>query len=239
MIKTYLLSFLLFAFSLQAQEKILFIGNSYTGQIKKTVQEMFHHNNSDAKLEFVHPGGKTLQFHIANPQTIAIIKNGQWDKIILQDQSQTPALPKYNQIFHSAVDKFQELFKTLNKKPEIYFYLTWGRRDGDKKNLKVFPNFSIMQEALSNNYSKAASRISAHLAPVGHGFKYIHDHHKTLFKDLYSKDGSHPGKYGAYLAACIFYSVLMNQKPLEISWDNKLEPQTALILRQAAQKAIP
>ncbi len=131
-----ILPFFLLLSSLSA-ENILFIGNSYTGGIKKTVTELFKKQNSNSKIEYISPGGKNLMFHVKNPKTIDKIKNGNWDKIVLQDQSQTPALPGYNKIFHDATAEFTKLFKTLKKQPKVYYYMTWGRRDGDKKIGKI------------------------------------------------------------------------------------------------------
>lgn len=81
------LPFFLFIFTSFATENILFIGNSYTGQIRKTVTELFKQHKVDANLKFINPGGKNLKFHFENKDTLEIIKTGNWDRIILQDQS--------------------------------------------------------------------------------------------------------------------------------------------------------
>ncbi|NNM28048.1 MAG: hypothetical protein HKO57_00880, partial [Akkermansiaceae bacterium] len=73
--------------------RILFIGNSYTGQIRNMLTRVVAASPHRAThLEFVTPGGKTLEFHAHDPPTLARIRNGNWDLVVLQDQSQTPAL---------------------------------------------------------------------------------------------------------------------------------------------------
>jgi hypothetical protein len=228
--------FLILILAAPAAEKILFIGNSYTGGIRKTVTELFKQEKADVEIHYINPGGKNLKYHVANKNTLEKIKSAEWDKIVLQDQSQTPALPDYNKIFHEAADEFTKLFNGMKKKPKVYFYMTWGRRDGDKKNIKLFPDFNTMQKALTENYSKAAKKINAKISPVGPGFKKIHDSDKELFKSLYRGDGSHPSPTGAYLAACIFYAVLLEKNPETIKWSAKLDPKIAATLRKTARE---
>ena len=232
------LPFFLFLFSLSA-ENILFIGNSYTGGIKSTVTELFKQQGSNAKIEFINPGGKKLKDHINDVKTVNTIRTGDWDKIILQDQSQTPAIPNYNKIFHEATAEFNKLFKSLKKQPKVYYYLTWGRRDGDKKNSKIFPDFETMQDLLTENYKKAAHANGATIVPVGLGFKEVFKKDKEMFESLYARDGSHPSKAGAYLAACIFYGTILNEAPvISIKWNGDLEGYEAVQLRLAAKKII-
>jgi len=233
-----LLPFFLLIFSLSA-ENVLFIGNSYTGGIKGTVADLLKNQKSSTKVEFISPGGKNLMFHVKNPKTVAKIKNGDWDKIVLQDQSQTPALPGYNKIFHEATAEFAKLFKTLKKKPKVYYYMTWGRRDGDKKNPKVFPDYETMQKLLTDNYKKAAQANGATIVPVGLGFKEFHKKDEEFFKSLYARDGSHPSKAGAYLAACMFYGVLFDEGPIiSIKWNSSLDPADAAQIRMVAKKIV-
>ena len=81
------------ACSAKPPEKILFIGNSYTGGIRKMVTDLIKQSpHSKTQILFVNPGGKTLEYHLNTKGTIAKIKQGQFDLIILQDQSQFPAL---------------------------------------------------------------------------------------------------------------------------------------------------
>lgn len=233
-----LLPFLLFLSSI-AGEKILFIGNSYTGGIKGTVTQLFKEQKTDAKLEFINPGGKNLMFHFKNAKTIERIKKGDYDKIILQDQSQTPALPGYNKIFHDATAEFAKLFKSLKKKPTVYYYMTWGRRDGDKRNKNIFPDYPTMQKALTENYSKAAKKNGAIIVPAGLAYRELFKKDKELFRSLYAGDGSHTGKNGAYLISCVFYAVLFKKDPVkDIKWNSKLDAKTAAKLRQIAKTTL-
>lgn len=229
---------LLFLSVCHADIKVLMIGNSYTGQIKSMLKKLFEAQQSDVEFEFITPGGKTLKYHVAQLKTLERIKQSKCDILVLQDQSQTPALPGTNKYFHQAVDDFDRMLKGLEKKPKVFFYMTWGRRDGDTRNSHIFPDFSSMQKALSDNYNKAAKRIGAEVVPVGLGFEHIHHHHKDLFMDLYKKDGSHPSSLGAYLAASMFYSKLLGQDPESMTWNANFDQKTSQKIKSTIKSVL-
>ncbi|MDG2124159.1 MAG: hypothetical protein P8J87_10700, partial [Verrucomicrobiales bacterium] len=183
MLRTLLFLALLTA-TTQAQD-ILFIGNSYTGQIKQTLTALVASSpHAGAKLTFITPGGRTLAQHLTKPKTTTTIKTGKHTHIVLQDQSQTPAItPKK---FLTASSELVALINATGAKP--VYYLTWGRRNGDKANSELFPTYSKMQDALSQSYTAAAERDSALIAHVGEAFRIVHDEKPELFATLYKGD---------------------------------------------------
>lgn len=235
-----LLLLLTLSFTLaQGQEKtrILFIGNSYTGQVRGTVTKLFQASpqKDSIELEFVSPGGKTLAFHLENSSTVEKIKNGNWDYVVLQDQSQTPAV---------FPDKFRDAAVDLDKMIDqagamTVFYQTWGRRDGDKMNPKLFPDYKKMQKALSDSYESAARRCKARLAPVGDTWSEVRKADSALGLALYKKDGSHPSNQGAYLAACVFYATIFEKSPRSINFRGGLSDQEAETILEAVEKTLP
>ncbi|MEM9398658.1 MAG: DUF4886 domain-containing protein [Verrucomicrobiota bacterium] len=221
------------------EENILFIGNSYTQGIKQTVTELFKREGVHVHFDFIAPGGKNLTQHLNNPAILDKLRSKDWSFIILQDQSQTPALPgKYTKSFHMAVKGFSQFFSDLKPQPKMCLYMTWGRRDGDARNPNSFPDFPTMQKKLAENYEQAARDNAALIAPVGLAFRAVYDLDENLFRSLYAKDGSHPSKRGAYLAACVFMQVLADRDPTTIRWNNSLESRTANQLKLAAKQAV-
>jgi hypothetical protein len=131
-------------------KKILFIGNSYTGGIRKTVIALIKSSpHSNTQLTFINPGGKTLAFHLAEKETVDKIKSGEFDFVVLQDQSQTPAL--FPDRFKKAAGGLDKIIDASGA--QTVFYQTWGRRDGDKQNKTLFPTYDSMQKALSKSYA--------------------------------------------------------------------------------------
>lgn len=215
--------------------RILFIGNSYTAGIRRMVQKMVAASPySSCELAFITPGGKTLQLHLENEDTMQKIRTGNWDIVVLQDQSQTPAV---------FPDKFQNAAKDIDKiiddsGAQTVFYETWGRRDGDKMNIQLFPDYKSMQKALSESYKKVARRCRAKLAPVGQAWAELRKEHPELGRKLYKADGSHPSGHGAYLAACVFYATLFDADSSTIDFDSGLPEDEVNTIRAAVAEAI-
>ncbi len=213
--------------------RILFIGNSYTGQVKQSIEGFFRASpHSGAELEFITPGGRTLAQHLSNEKTTAKIEEGAWDFVVLQDQSQTPAV--FPDKFAKAA---RELSRLIEKSgAQTVFYQTWGRRDGDKQNPKMFPTYGSMQKALSKEYQTAARKYDALLAPVGDAWAMVRSENKDLGVRLYKGDGSHPSKAGALLAASVFYRVLTGDSSSEISFMGGVEASDAKVIREVVSK---
>lgn len=179
-------------------------------------------------MEFITPGGKTLSFHLQNESTTQKIRDGKWNFVVLQDQSQTPAL--FPRKFEAAAVKLDRLIKESGAK--TVFYQTWGRRDGDKINPKLFPDYGSMQKELSESYSGVSRRCDAILAPVGDTWERARKANPRLGTALYRKDGSHPSDKGAYLAACVFYATFFGKSPAGIDYRGGLpEADSDLILK--------
>jgi len=199
--------------------RILFVGNSYTAGIKRSFLEMVEASlHSDAVVETITPGGKTLAFHLENPETVKRIQDGDWDYVVLQDQSQTPAV--FPKMFQEAA---RDLDKIIDSSGAMtVFYMTWGRRDGDKQNAERFPTYEKMQKALTDSYASSARRAKARIAPVGEAWRAVRMADPSLGEELYKKDGSHPDSKGAYLAAAVFYSTIFGDDPIDVSFDGGL-----------------
>lgn len=216
--------------------RILFIGNSYTGQIRKAVTDLVKASpkGSSTEIEFIAPGGKTLENHLKNESTLKKIAEGNWDFVVLQDQSQTPAV--FPKRFEAAAIKLDKLIDAAGAKTVLY--QTWGRRDGDKQNAQHFPDYKSMQKELSKSYITAARRCKAILAPVGDTWALVRKADDELGIALYKNDGSHPSDKGAYLAACVFYAVIFEQSPGSLEFKGGVSDQeAALILKSVKQTA--
>ena len=215
-------------------KKILFIGNSYTGGIRKIITELIKSSpHADTQLTFINPGGKTLAFHLTNQVAIEKIKKGNFDFVVLQDQSQTPAL--YPDRFKKAALGLDKIIDASGA--QTVFYQTWGRRDGDKKNSKKFPTYEAMQKALSQSYAATAKACQATLAPVGDTWSALRKKNPKLGQELYAKDGSHPSKKGAYLAACVFYQTLFKADPKTLTFTAGLPAPEAELIRQLSSNS--
>jgi hypothetical protein len=218
----------------QPPQRILFIGNSYTAQIKDSFTYMLTNSSHKATTcEFITKGGATLKQHLANEKIKEQIRSGNWDIVVLQEQSQTPALSEESvKSFHTSVDIFSKLIRDAGAEPVLY--MTWGRRDGDVKNKEVFPDYATMQQKLTEAYQSAAKRNKISLAPVGQVWALVRKHDKELGISLYKKDGSHPSAKGAYLVSCVFLHLLFQDALETIQPKDSLDSREQSIIHKAA-----
>lgn len=215
--------------------RVLFIGNSYTAGIRPALQQFVKASpHREAHLEFITPGGKDLLFHSDQAKTIARIRDGQWDIVVLQDQSQTPAvLPDR---FFKGAAKLHKIIAESGARTA--YYETWGRRDGDRMNKEQLPTYERMQDVLSAAYRKASKRDKGLLVPVGTAWRRVRKLHPQLGRELYRKDGSHPSASGAYLATICFYARLFDADPDKVNFTGEITADVATKLRAAAMDVL-
>ena len=238
--KTYtlLLAYAVLAIHLvAAPKKVLFLGNSYTAQSATFIKEVFERENTGYEPDFVTPGGKDLAFHLNNVNSRKKLASAKWDIVIIQEQSQKAGLPgHFVKDFYDGAKGLCTVIKMQGAKPCLF--MTWGRRDGDKRNETIFPDFLTMHRKISASYVKAAKVNNALLAPVGNAFAIIQGEDKELFRSLYKGDGSHPSSKGGYLVACVFHGLLSGKSSLTIRWNAKFTTKTASDLRNAAAEVL-
>jgi len=145
-----------------------------------------------------------LQYHLSDQKTLERIRKGNWDYVVIQEQSQMPALGgKHEKAFHRSVDRFTRIIREAGSEPILF--MTWGRRDGDRDHKEIFPDYETMQKRLSSAYIAAARRNQIPMAPVGDAWSAVRQRDAKLGNALYFGDGSHPSAYGAYLTSCVFF----------------------------------
>merc|ERR1711970_25379 len=104
----------------KTNKNILFLGNSYTyfNDLPGMVRSLAAAAGFSATVKSVAPGGQTLGGHVSS--SLGQITSGDWDVVVIQDQSQRPSFPEAKTI----VDTIRA--KTPCTVP--VFFLTWGKR---------------------------------------------------------------------------------------------------------------
>ena len=244
-----------------SSEEILLIGNSYTSanSLTNLLDDVMHQSSTSANVSSLTGGGMKLSDHasdaqIANHQWNTTINAGNWNWVVLQDQSQVPGFPRTNQQWIDSKDGAVTLNEMIEDTgSETMLFMTWGRRAGDSTISWLYPDFSTMQDELEQGYIDYRDNLSSvdrpvWIAPVGLAFKHIHDeivssggtptNSGTLFYDLYSSDGSHPSLSGSYLAACVIYASITGDNPVGLSHTTSLSNSRVLELQQAAAATV-
>jgi hypothetical protein len=184
--------------------RILFVGNSYTyvnGGVDVHLRNLYlaAHHDSTFVTSSATVGGYTLGDHWNYTPTRTAINSGDWDVVVLQEQSQRPVLEP---------DSFYYYARLLNREilhtyQETAFYMTWARQ-----------NDPPMIEPLAAAYDSMGRELGALVSPCGRAFQRVVQEDTTI--NLYDSDGSHPSVWGTYLVCCVFYATLMQESPVGI-----------------------
>lgn len=223
--------------------RVLFIGNSYiyTYNIPDIIKNIANADGNSLNYSVSVPGGQTLQQHCSNTTTLNFIQQGNWDYVVLQEQSQVPSFPD-SQVatqFYPYAKKLDSLIHVFSPCAKTVFYITWGRKNGDAQNCQYFPplcTYEGMDDLLTLRYSNVADTTNAYLSPVGPLWRSLRANHPTI--ELYSNDESHPSPAGAYAAACSFYAIMFKKNIQNVNYDFSLSSTDASIIRQQAQQVV-
>lgn len=227
-----------------AQHKnVLFIGNSYTyvNDLPNTFRQLALSGGDSITVDNSTFGGYTFQNHCGNSTTLSKIAAGNWDYVILQEQSQIPSFPQ-SQVetdCYPYAKQLDSLVNISNPCAETVFYMTWGRKYGDAGNCGIWPpvcTFSGMQDQLRYSYLKMAQDNHAGVIPAGEAWR------KAWFSDstinLWSGDNSHPSTAGTYLTACVFYAGIFEKTPVGLNYISTLTNNEANFLQQIAHDVV-
>ena len=179
--------------------RVLFVGNSYTavnslpGMLTTLAKAG---NRPPLEVAQVTPGGCTLQRHWEKSGARERIQSGDWDYVVLQEQSMMPIVKPA--LMHEYAHR---LVGEINKRnAKTVFYLTWSREHTPET-----------QEKLNEAYRSIADELNAEVAPVGPAWAAARKADEKV--SLYKKDKSHPTPAGTYLAACVFYATIFGESP--------------------------
>jgi len=182
----------------QTSTRILFIGNSYTffnGGLDKQLKGLA----PSIETECIAIGGYTLEKHWTEGNAVQIIREGKWDYVILQEQSQIPIINQKK--FYDYVRKYDEEIRQRGAKTILL--MTWERPDSKQ--------FGVTTDNLATAYTSIGKELGVKVAPAGLAFaRSISDKPELA---LFSQDG-HPTMEGTYLAACVLYQTIFENSPV-------------------------
>jgi len=196
---------------------VLFIGNSYTqaNDLPGTVQLMVASRGGAMRHEVIARGGALLHAHLAEGVARTRIHSGGFTHVVLQEQSQLPAVAP--PVFIEAACALADLATAAGAKPVLF--VTWAPRDAPQEQAKI-----------TASYEAVARRTGALLAPVGPTWVKT----EGLFRHLYGPDGRHPSPSGTYLAALVLFKALTGKAPVEMPVRPGVGPPMATMLEMIA-----
>jgi len=228
----------------QKSSKVLFLGNSYTfyNNMPQMVADMATNTGDTLNWSMLAPGGAYLYDHLNSQTSLNQIMEGDWDYVAMQEQSQALTLPDYQ--IGLTLTSIYELDSTINfYNPcvETMYYLTWGRKNGDKLFYRIYSGYTdstyeYMDSLLLARYTHVADSNQGEIAPAGAVWRYLRENHPGL--ELYQADESHPSIIGSYAAACAFYTAIFRKDPANLTFNASLNAGDAQIVRNAAREVV-
>jgi hypothetical protein len=214
--------------------RLLFVGNSYTSvnDLPLMFTRLAASGGWTAETTMIAPGGATLTDHAASETLASGISagmgGGSWTGVILQEQSEIPALAaNRDALMAPAASILARRIQLSGARP--YLLETWAHRDGLPS---AGLDYSSMQSAIDDAYRAVARQTGSGLVPVGEAWQ------QTLARapaiQLWQEDGSHPASAGTYLAACVLYQTITGSSPVGLSEAAGLDPATAATLQRVA-----
>ncbi|MBR5081931.1 MAG: T9SS type A sorting domain-containing protein [Bacteroidales bacterium] len=224
----------------QVHPRVLFVGNSYTqvNNLPQLVSNIALSMGDTMTYASNTPGGCTFEMHCHN-QSMAMICEGGWDFVVLQEQSQLPAFPMDSvelYVFPFAQQLVDSIY-AHNFCAEPMFYMTWGRKIGDTEfGYPPMDTYEGMDSLLYARYMQMGADNDASVCPVGRVWHYLRDHHAEI--ELYMSDESHPSLTGSYAAACAFYTMIFGRNPDNISYGAGLDENDVQAIHSAVHEVV-
>ncbi len=215
--------------------RMLFLGNSllgisssYSNNIPGILTNLAGNLGVPVTYSRVANSSWELRDHATNAPSTNAINTGNYDFVVLQEQTDNPSQPSVR------TSKMFPACRTLNTLitnhgEKTMFYDTWGYLNGDttahcngydipaqyKTCDGGFGSFSAMNIATRQGYAMIANELGATISPVGLAWARVRVERPDIA--IYITDDSladrHPNSYGAYLAACVFYSTVFGRSP--------------------------
>ena len=215
--------------------RVLFIGNSYTSvnDLPNEFAKLARSGGHRVETGRATANGARLADHVASSATAASLRSSTWQVVVLQEQSQIPAVEQFRQ------DEMYPAARTLVARvrqagAEPMFFLTWARRDGWPENGYI--DYSSMQAAIDEGYRAIAHEQQVPVAPVGVAWQTALGMQPS--PGLWQEDGSHPTEKGTYLAACVFYAAIFRESPKGLAYHGNLSGSDAARLQQVAASTV-
>lgn len=184
--------------------RFLFIGNSHTyyNDMPQIFKEICEHNQVDAQVTMLAHGGKTLEFHMNEPEVRFNILYGNYDVIILQHRQKDFSA---QELLESGKGMDAIISQTNSQK---VLYMTWTQKTDQE-----------LQQEMARAYFEMGKEIGADVAPVGLvWWDYLAAHPG---KELFFEDGRHAAKRGSLLAAYTIYQTIFRKPALPLAGEDE------------------
>jgi hypothetical protein len=215
--------------------RVLFIGNSYTSvnDLPSVFAQLARSGGHRVEVGRATADGARLADHATSSATAAALSSAKWNFVVLQEQSQIPAIEQFRQAeMYPAARALVAMVRRAGAQP--IFFLTWAHRDGWPENDLV--DYQSMQSAIDDAFLAIAGEQHAAVAPVGYAWQTLVG--EGVSPGLWQNDGTHPTEKGTYLAACVFYATIFRESPTGLTYRGHLSDADARQLQSVATATV-
>lgn len=225
----------------QDSTKILFIGNSFTSanNLQDIVKQFFLFDKTPVYTYAYAPGGITVgdvamgtAAHMNNPLVFQLIRETDWDFLVLQDNQGRFALdsavfpPTSGSKVIEGHLKIRDSLHYYHSCAKMIWFSGWGFKDED----------TSMINQITTNYRVLNSIAKDVIAPIGSAWKSSIIKRPSL--DLWSGDAVHPDITGSFLTASVIYGVITQKDVTANAFNHTLLPIDASYLKSIAQMTL-
>jgi hypothetical protein len=244
-----------------AEEKVLFIGNSFTnrGPVPNLVCGLaIDAGWTTPTVSMVAVTGETLAYHRTYTATLNAVdvtgSESPWNHVVLQDLSVRPTDPLQTPTgidpadidpagFKDDATWFYDRVKATSPQAQVVLYETWARKETLASFYPAaYPSRTAMQNQLNYHYHDAAeSYIPANataavktdvtVAPVGEAWQQSYVNGGM---NLHDTDSYHANIQGQYLNALVLYSTIFNRSTVGLAPLNGVSSADARTLQLLA-----
>jgi len=210
--------------------RVLFLGDSYifVNDLPTVFRGLADAGGQNVETGMVANGGETLAQHAASSQSRGAIGGSRWQFVILQEQSEIPALPGASQRqMAPAAQSLVAVIRAAGATPVLLE--TWAHQGGLPEDGL---DYGAMQTAIDESYTEIGHELGVTVAPAGQAWAGVLRLDPSIA--LWQADGSHPSEAGTYLAACVLYARLFHRSPVGLSATDGLSPSLAATLQTVA-----
>lgn len=185
--------------------RILFVGNSLIfagGGVDLAFQRLAAAAGKPVTVDRQTVGGMTLATHASRPETLTAIRDGGYDTVILQEQSNFPITNRDQ--FHAAVRALVPIIREAGAQP--WLYMSWTYKQEFRG---IDPAGGAMTRGLAEAYQSIGAELDVPVIPNGLVWQRALDETDLeLYEDLH-----HQNATGAELVARVVMQSLFGELP--------------------------
>ena len=189
----------------RSTHQILFIGNSLTfwnNGIYSHLEKLAASADAPVALGTGKSvkGGATLKVQWERAEPRALIAQGHWTEVVLQED-----LPEINlSYFREHARHFVEEIRKTKARPILLMTWAYARLDW------------IDNEQIAQGHRNLGRELGVEVAPVAVAWQRVLRERPDL--DLFAPDREHPSIHGTYLETCVVYATLMRTSPMPLRY---------------------